>query len=123
MLQAADYSAVTFYLNAVKATGSDDTDTVMKWMKSNKINDFFATNGYVREDGRMVHDMFLMQVKHLPSPKGHGTTTKSLRHCQATKSMQALLSQHARLLRNKFRAAKFPAYGWKLVLTPQTLSD
>ncbi len=63
MLQAADYSAVTFYLNAVKATGSDDTDTVMKWMKSNKINDFFATNGYVREDGRMVHDMFLMQVK------------------------------------------------------------
>ena len=63
MLQAADYSAVTFYLNAVKATGSDDADTVMKWMKSNKINDFFATNGYVREDGRMVHDMFLMQVK------------------------------------------------------------
>ena len=63
MLQAADYSAVTFYLNAVKATGTDDADTVMKWMKSNKINDFFATNGYVREDGRMVHDMFLMQVK------------------------------------------------------------
>ena len=63
MLQAADYSAVTFYLNAIKATGSDDADTVMKWMKSNKINDFFATNGYVREDGRMVHDMFLMQVK------------------------------------------------------------
>jgi branched-chain amino acid transport system substrate-binding protein len=63
MLQAADYSSVTFYLNAVKATGTDDTDTVMKWMKSNKINDFFAQGGYVREDGRMVHDMFLMQVK------------------------------------------------------------
>jgi branched-chain amino acid transport system substrate-binding protein len=63
MLLAADYSSVTFYLNAVKATGSDDTDTVMKWMKSNKINDFFAQGGYVREDGRMVHDMFLMQVK------------------------------------------------------------
>ena len=63
MLQAADYSAVTFYLNAVKATGTDNADTVMKWMKSNKINDFFATNGYVREDGRMIHDMFLMQVK------------------------------------------------------------
>jgi len=70
MLQAADYSAVTFYLNAVKATGSDDTDTVMKWMKSNKINDFFATNGYVREDGRMVHDMFLMQVKTPAESKG-----------------------------------------------------
>jgi branched-chain amino acid transport system substrate-binding protein len=70
MLQAADYSAVTFYLNAVKATGSDDADTVMKWMKSNKINDFFATNGYVREDGRMVHDMFLMQVKTPAESKG-----------------------------------------------------
>ena len=63
MLQAADYSAVTFYLNGVKATGTDDADTMMKWMKSNKINDFFATNGYVREDGRMVHDMYLAQVK------------------------------------------------------------
>jgi branched-chain amino acid transport system substrate-binding protein len=35
----------------------------MKWMKSNKINDFYAKNGTVREDGRMVYDMYLMQVK------------------------------------------------------------
>lgn len=70
MLQAGDYSAVSFYLKAVKATGSDDADTIMKWMKSNKINDFFATNGYVREDGRMVHDMFLMQVKTPAESKG-----------------------------------------------------
>lgn len=63
MIQAGDYSAVSFYLNAVKATGSDDGDTIMKWMKSNKVNDMFAKNGYVREDGRMVHDMFLMEVK------------------------------------------------------------
>ena len=70
MLQAGDYSAVSFYLNGVKATGSDDADTIMKWMKSNKINDFFATNGYVREDGRMVHDMFLMQVKTPAESKG-----------------------------------------------------
>ena len=63
MLQAGDYSALTFYLNAVKATGTDDGETVMKWMKSNKINDFFTQGGYVREDGRMIHDMYLMQVK------------------------------------------------------------
>jgi branched-chain amino acid transport system substrate-binding protein len=50
-------------LNAVKATGTDDADTVIKWMKSNKINDMFAKGGYVREDGRMIHDMYLMQVK------------------------------------------------------------
>ncbi|QKH34344.1 ABC transporter substrate-binding protein [Achromobacter pestifer] len=63
MLQAGDYSATAFYLNAIKATGSDDGDAVMKWMKSNKVNDFFAQGGYVREDGRMIHDMYLMQVK------------------------------------------------------------
>ena len=63
MNQAADYSAAAFYLKAVKATGSDETDTVMKWMKSNKVDDFFGEGGYVREDGRMIHDMNLMQVK------------------------------------------------------------
>jgi branched-chain amino acid transport system substrate-binding protein len=63
MLHAADYSATTFYLNAVKALGSDDGDKVMAKMKSTKINDMFAKNGEVRPDGRMVHDMKLMQVK------------------------------------------------------------
>ncbi|RSE98145.1 ABC transporter substrate-binding protein [Achromobacter aegrifaciens] len=63
MLQAGDYSATAFYLNAIKATGTDDGAAVMKWMKSNKVNDFFAQGGYVREDGRMIHDMYLMQVK------------------------------------------------------------
>ncbi len=69
-LQAADYSSAAFYLKAVKATGTDDADTVMKWMKSNKVDDFYATGGYVREDGRMVHDMFLMQVKTPQESKG-----------------------------------------------------
>lgn len=63
MVQAGDYSATASYLKAVKATGTDDADTVMKWLKSNKINDMFAKNGYIREDGRMIHDMYLMQVK------------------------------------------------------------
>ena len=63
MLHAADYSATTFYLNAVKAIGSDDGDKIMAKMKSTKVNDFFAKNGVVRPDGRMVHDMSLMQVK------------------------------------------------------------
>ena len=69
MLHAADYSAATFYLNAVKAIGTDDGDKVMAKMKSTKINDFFAKNGVVRPDGRMVHDMTLMQVKTPAEPK------------------------------------------------------
>jgi branched-chain amino acid transport system substrate-binding protein len=63
MLQAADYSATTQYLNAIKATGTDDADKVMAKLKATKINDMFAKNGVIRPDGRMVHDMYLMQVK------------------------------------------------------------
>ncbi len=63
MLHAADYSAATQYLNAVKATGTDDGDKVMAHLKATKINDMFAKNGVIRPDGRMVHDMYLVQVK------------------------------------------------------------
>jgi len=63
MLQAADYSATIQYLNAVKATGTDDADKIMAQLRQTKINDFFAKGGYVRQDGRMVHDMYLMEVK------------------------------------------------------------
>jgi branched-chain amino acid transport system substrate-binding protein len=63
MLQAADYSAATTYLNAVKATKTDDADKVMAQLKKTKISDMFTKNGEIRGDGRMVHDMYLMQVK------------------------------------------------------------
>jgi len=62
-LQAADYSATRTYLNAVKAAGTDDADKVMAKMKATKISDMFTKNGVIRPDGRMVHDMYLMQVK------------------------------------------------------------
>lgn len=63
MLQAGDYSATMTYLNAVKAVGTDDGDKVMAQLKKTKVNDMFAKNGEIRPDGRMVHDMYLMQVK------------------------------------------------------------
>jgi branched-chain amino acid transport system substrate-binding protein len=62
-IQAADYSATTQYLAAVKATGSDDAEKVLGHMKKAKFNDIFMKNGYVRADGRVIHDMYLMQVK------------------------------------------------------------
>ena len=62
-IQAADYSAALNYLQAVKATGSDDADKVLAQMKKTKINDIFTKGGYIRDDGTMVHDMYLMQVK------------------------------------------------------------
>jgi len=63
MLQAGDYSAVTQYLMAVKTAGTDDADAVMAQLKKQKINDMFAKGGYIRPDGRMIHEMYLMQVK------------------------------------------------------------
>ena len=62
-LQAGDYSATTQYLSAVKAAGTDDPDKVLAQLKKTKINDMFAKGGFIRDDGRMVHDMYLMQVK------------------------------------------------------------
>ncbi|WP_233865422.1 ABC transporter substrate-binding protein [Paraburkholderia adhaesiva] len=61
-LQAADYSAMTNYLKAVQAVGTTDPDKVMAQLRKTKIDDFYA-KGYIREDGSMIHDMYLMQVK------------------------------------------------------------
>ncbi|CAN7770591.1 ABC transporter substrate-binding protein [Pseudorhodoferax sp. LjRoot39] len=60
--QAGDYSATLSWLKAVAAAGSTDADKVMALLKSTRIDDMFA-QGYVRADGAMVHDMYLMQVK------------------------------------------------------------
>ncbi len=62
-IQAADYSVALNYLNAVKAVGTDDADKVLAQLKKTKVNDIFAKGGFIRGDGRMVHDMYLMQVK------------------------------------------------------------
>ncbi len=62
-LQAADYSAALQYLRAVKATGTDDADKVLAYLRDNKLNDMYIKDGVVRPDGRVVHDMYLLQVK------------------------------------------------------------
>lgn len=62
-LQAADYSAVSHYLDAVDKVKTDDGDKVMAAMKSMPVNDFYAKGTVRAQDGRFVHDMFLLQVK------------------------------------------------------------
>ncbi|MGH8786032.1 MAG: ABC transporter substrate-binding protein [Cupriavidus necator] len=62
-MQAASYSATQHYLRAVKAAGTDDAAKVIAGMKATRINDMYAQNGYIRGDGRMVHDLRLMEVK------------------------------------------------------------
>lgn len=63
MGDAGDYSSTMHYLNAVKAAGTDDAKTVMAKMREMPVNDFFAKDGRIREDGRFVHDMYVYEVK------------------------------------------------------------
>jgi branched-chain amino acid transport system substrate-binding protein len=63
MAQAAVYSAIRHYLGAIEAAGTDEAKAVMAKMRETPVNDFYAKNGKVREDGRMVHDMYFVQVK------------------------------------------------------------
>ena len=62
-IQAADYSAAMNYLKAVQKVGTTDADKVMAELRSMKYNDFYHKNATVRADGRMIHDMYLYQVK------------------------------------------------------------
>jgi len=57
------YSATLTYLKAVRAAGTTDADKVMAQLKKDKINDMFAKGGYIRADGAMIHEMYVMQVK------------------------------------------------------------
>ena len=61
-IQAANYSATTTYLKAVQAAGTTDSDKVMAALKSIKVDDFY-NKGQIRADGRMIHNMYLFQVK------------------------------------------------------------
>lgn len=64
MAQAGAYSSTMHYLKAVEAVGTDESDAVMAKMKETPVEDFFSRNGYLRIDGRMVHDMLQVRIKH-----------------------------------------------------------
>ncbi len=70
MAQASAYSAVRHYLAAIAAAGTDEAKAVMAKMREMPVNDFYAHNGHLREDGRLVHDMYFEQVKTPAQSKG-----------------------------------------------------
>ena len=78
MIQAGLYSATMHYLKAIEAIGTDDSQKVMAQMRATPINDFFAKNGKIRIDGRMVHDMYLFEVKKPEESKGEWDLYKLL---------------------------------------------
>jgi branched-chain amino acid transport system substrate-binding protein len=68
--QSAFYSATLTYLNAVKALGTTDSDKVMDQIRKTRINDMFVTDGVIRPDGLLEHDMYIVQVKTPAESKG-----------------------------------------------------
>ena len=97
--QAGAYSAVTHYLKAVKAAGTTDAAAVMKIMKETPINDMFAKNGRIREDGRMVHDMYLFEVKKPSESKGRWDDYKLLATIPGDEAFQPLSASRCPLVK------------------------
>jgi branched-chain amino acid transport system substrate-binding protein len=70
MIHSGAYSSTLMYLKAVEATGTDDADQVMQWLRDNPQSDVFGKNMILREDGRLIHDMYLFQVKKPSESRG-----------------------------------------------------
>jgi len=99
MIQAGAYSATMHYLKAVEAANTDNADAVMKAMKATEINDFFAKGGKIRENGRMVHDMYLAEVKKPSESKGEWDIIKILRTIPGEQAYQPLSESTCPLLK------------------------
>ncbi|OYU87330.1 MAG: ABC transporter permease [Bradyrhizobiaceae bacterium PARB1] len=97
--QAGVYSSVLHYLKAVKAAGTTDSAAVMKLMKETPINDMFAKNGKIREDGRMVHDFYLFEVKKPSESKGRWDYYKLLATVPADQAFQPLEASRCPLVK------------------------
>jgi branched-chain amino acid transport system substrate-binding protein len=92
MVQAGIYSGTMHYLKAIEAAKTDEAKAVVAKMKELPVNDFFAKNGKIREDGRHVHTMYLVQVKKPEESKGPYDYYKVLREIpgdQAFRPMEA----------------------------------
>lgn len=98
MTHAGVYSSTMHYLNAVQETDSDEAQTVRSKMMETPINDMFAKNGVLREDGRMVHDMYLPQVKKPAESKSEWDLYKILRTIPADQAYRPLSESQCRLV-------------------------
>ncbi|MCC7183188.1 MAG: ABC transporter substrate-binding protein [Rhodocyclaceae bacterium] len=99
MIQAGVYSQVLHYLKAIKAAGTDEAGAVMAKMRALPVNDFFAKNGKLREDGLMVHDMYLMQVKRPEESKYPWDYYKLLKVIPGEQAFQSLAQSRCPLLK------------------------
>ncbi len=90
MMQAGVYSSTLHYLRAAEAAGSDETGAVIAKMKALPIRDAFARNAFIREDGRMVHDMYLARIKSPQASEGPWDLYEILRVIPGEEAYQPL---------------------------------
>jgi branched-chain amino acid transport system substrate-binding protein len=90
MIQAGTYGATMHYLKAVRAAGTDEAKAVMAKMKEMPINDFMTKNGRIREDGRVMREMYLMQVKTPEESKGEWDLAKIVATIPAEQAFRPL---------------------------------
>jgi branched-chain amino acid transport system substrate-binding protein len=98
-VHAGIYSATLHYLNAVKAAGTDDAKQVAAKMREMPVNDMFAKNGIVREDGRMAHDMYVVQAKKPSESSGPLDLTKLLQVVPGADAVRPLSESNCPLVK------------------------
>jgi len=98
-IQAGVYSAVRHYLQAVKDTDADDGPTVMARMRATPVNDAYAHNGTIRPDGRMAHDLYLLQVKTPAESHGPWDLVKLIETVPPDQAFRPLADSHCPLSR------------------------
>ncbi|MGO4570541.1 ABC transporter substrate-binding protein [Microvirga sp. 2TAF3] len=99
MSQAGVYSAIMHYLKSIEGAGTDAAEKVVARMKETPVNDFFAKNGKIRADGRMVHDMYLAQVKAPSESKAAWDYYKILRTVPGEEAFRPLSESDCPLVR------------------------
>jgi branched-chain amino acid transport system substrate-binding protein len=97
---AGVYSATLHYLKAVQAAGTDDPKTVMAKMREMPINDMMTKNGKLREDGRVIRDMYLFQVKSPAESKGKDDIYKLLATVPGDQAYRPLKDGHCPLIKS-----------------------
>lgn len=106
MIQAGMYSATMHYLNAIKESNGDDAGAVMAKMKATPINDFFAKGGKIREDGNMVHDMYLAEAKKPSESKSDWDLLKIIKTIPGDEAYMPLKDSTCPLLKGKTQGSE-----------------
>jgi branched-chain amino acid transport system substrate-binding protein len=100
-IQAGTYSAVRHYLQAIKDTGTDEPLAVVAKMRATPVNDMFTTGGYLREDGRMVHDEYLTEIKTPAESTGPWDLVKILKTVRGEETFRPLAESECPLIRRQ----------------------